>query len=57
MNFTRFIASILCMLGLSTGIGVYIREVSLINLFHVIFFNLIGILLLYKGLEKKEVLE
>jgi len=54
MNLTRLIASTLCMFGLSTGIIINIMESSLINFFYVIFFNLIGVLLLYKGLEEKE---
>jgi len=51
MNFQRFIASCLCMVGLTSSIAIYLQSKTQIGFFHIIFFNIIGILLMYKSIN------
>ena len=51
VNLIRFIASFLVMIGLSSCIIVQINNPSLWNLINFLFFNLVGVSLLYFGLE------
>ena len=50
----RLIASGLCMIGLTSCIFVYGNNIDkgFINWFQIIFFELVGLLLMYKGIEQ-----
>ena len=56
MNINRLTASGLCMIGLTTTILVFSNKIDegLINWIYLIFFELIGMLLLYNGLDKNK---
>ena len=43
------------MVGLVSSIAVYMVRESLFNLIHIFFFVLVGIFILYKGLENYEI--
>lgn len=59
INLTRLTASGLCMLGLTNCIMVYTNKIDegIINWIYLIFFELTGMFLMYKGIDTKQLSE